>query len=132
MAKRTKKKAEPVEPRAERRGFGREPWKPFEEVEVDGEPHLPLRREHLVVARGADDVKVEIGERYRHYRKGKVYVVLWTALHAETKEEYVVYALDVGRPPPMKLDGLPYTQPLERFLAEVEPGVRRMTKVGGA
>jgi hypothetical protein len=64
-----------------------------------------------------------IGERYRHYRKGIVYVVRGIALHAETKEEHVVYSDTVCGPW--------HTQPLERFLAEVEPGLHRMTLVQG-
>ena len=56
--------------------------------------------------------KLEIGKIYRHF-KGNYYFVLDTAIHSETKEEYVIYKPLYGEPKT-------YIRPLEMFLDVID------------
>ena len=55
---------------------------------------------------------LELGKIYRHF-KGNYYLVLDTALHSETREEYVVYKSLYGK-------SKTYIRPLEMFLDDID------------
>jgi len=56
--------------------------------------------------------KVKVNRIYRHF-KGDYYLVVDTAHHSETKEEYVVYRRLYG-------EGDLWIRPLDMFLSEVD------------
>lgn len=56
--------------------------------------------------------KLKVGSVYRHF-KGDVYLVLGTAIHSETKEEYVIYKGLYG-------NFETYIRPKDMFLSEVD------------
>ena len=57
---------------------------------------------------------IKIGHKYRHF-KGNEYLVLYTAKHSETLEEFVVYQALYGEM------GI-WVRPLKMFLEQVKVG----------
>lgn len=62
------------------------------------------------------------GTKWRHWKEGRVYIVLFVALHSETREELVIYKREGD-------DGQVWARPLSMWVDEARPGVRRFVSI---
>ena len=68
--------------------------------------------------------KIKLG-KYRHYKKGDISEVFGTALHSETKEEFVLYKHLTGKYAGEKNY---WVRPLDMFLEDIEVNGKKIPR----
>lgn len=70
------------------------------------------------------ETNIKLG-KYRHYKKGDISEVFGTALHSETKEEFVVYRHITGE---HAGETHFWVRPIKMFLEEVEVNGKKVPR----